>query len=587
MTGNILLIIMLAVALVLCALTVIATVNRPSERKGTRAYSVFGRGKGKASKTSGNEKVSAAEAKPEQPHHERRPYMTSAGNMNLKYKLKFRFGALIKSLICGVAFGLFVVGLLLIILKRSGIKLNPFIYVLIGLGSALVFWAVMFFILNPSYRRIARRIDNDHRLNERIQTALAFEEKDGAIVALQREDAGERLVTLPKLKPKFSRIWQYCLIVLIGVVISVTGIIIPAVNAEEPYIPPEDRPFELSRTQSIELQQLIQDVNSGGLPDELKTSTVQVLEKFFEDISAAKTMGSMQTLVNAVDKDVNDILEPVNSYQKIYTSLNTSSQRHLAQTVMRGVVIYKSTKLTSNNDIKLFWNERFDLVSDAINRPLSAFRSLFSDDSKLKDSLMSAVSGITYALETSKVDASDDLYSVLFNLKEQLREFAQTVPEDLEKNEDSESEWQQKLDDEIFVLGFVFYDKITYALQDQTYNFAMDKYIRNKIKIIFGFPVPEDDEPLPQYQWRDDDDGTTHDPSIPDTPPFVDTPVIGNDDGIYDPVTGSYKTLEELYEEYYGHMLEWLTEAQLSEEQVAIVTAYFENMKEKEESGNN
>ena len=93
----------------------------------------------------------------------------------------------------GVAAGLIAAGSVLLALKLSEININAGWYVLIGLGVAAIAGGVAFWVLLPTDKKVAKEIDREHALNEKVQTMVAFAGDDGDMVELQRQDAEEKL----------------------------------------------------------------------------------------------------------------------------------------------------------------------------------------------------------------------------------------------------------------------------------------------------------------------------------------------------------------------------------------------------------
>ena len=151
--------------------------------------------------------------------------------------------AIVKSGVCALSLGLFVTGMALLALKLSGVSLAAGYYVLIGLGVALLSGAAFYWLLfRPTAKKVAKRTDDDYELHERVQTALAYRDKSGTLVELQREDTDEKLKSLPPRKFSFARIWQFCLIALVALAVGVAGITVPEKVSGDTFVDPDSRP---------------------------------------------------------------------------------------------------------------------------------------------------------------------------------------------------------------------------------------------------------------------------------------------------------------------------------------------------------
>lgn len=508
-----------------------------------------------------------------------------------KYKRKYKLFAIIKSVICGLSFGLLVIGVLLLALKLNAILLNAGYYVLIGFGAAIVCGGLMFLLFNPSDKRVAKRLDNEYHLKERTQTALAYNGKEGVLVELQSEDTSAKLRSLPKLKFKFSKIWQYCLIGVLAVTMALTGALIPAQQAAAT-IPPvgdADYPWRISQLEIVNMRELISNVKDSHVDDDAKTSVVDVLEDLLTDLGAVTKLGEKNKLVYGAVDEIDGIITPINSYKSYVDELEIWDQEYLAHAVMRGVIIYRSYMLTSYTYVQAFYNEEFELVGDAIAGPIDALRKEFNNCEDLSVKIFRMCTTIGAAI-TAVGDTEDEIYKVFDWFITQLAEFAQQLPEEepevgdpeLEDDELEGDDYEVELQFRLNEMFQSFSERLSAALEIQAYNFAMNKFIGNKLKIIFDLPIDADDAPLGEY---DPNNPVTPNP-IPPAPPGIDDPPglpdFATNDKIFEPpgsgsgLGGRYVTLEEVYYYYLGILQEMLMEGNLTEEQVRVIRAYFD-----------
>lgn len=504
-----------------------------------------------------------------------------------KYKRKYRLSAIIKSVVCGLSFGLLVVGVLLLALKLNAILLNAGYYVLIGFGAAIVCGGLMFLLFNPSDKRVAKRLDNEYHLNERTQTALAYNGKEGVLVELQSEDTSEKLRSLPKLKFKFSKIWQYCLIGVLAVSMALTGALVPAQQAAA-IIPPvgdADYPWRISQLEIVNMRELIANVKDSHLDEDTKTSVVDVLEELLTDLGPVTKLGEKDKLVYDAVDEINGIITPINSYNSYVEELGIWDQKYLSHAVMRGVIIYRSYKLTSYAYVQAFYNEEFDLVGDAIAGPIEVLRKEFINSEDISVKIFSTCTAIGAAIATVG-DTEDKIYKVLDWFIKQLSELREQLTEvggpELEDDELDGDDYELELQFRLNEMFQSFSERLSAALEIQAYNFAMNKFLGNKLKIIFDLPIDPDDDPLGEY---DPDNPVTPNPHPP-APPGIDDPPglpdFATNDKIFEPpgsgsgFGGKYVTLEEVYYYYLGILQEMLMEGNLTEEQVRVIRAYFD-----------
>lgn len=524
-----------------------------------------------------------------------------------RLKRKYQLNAIIKSAVCGLSFGLLVVGICLLALKLNAVMLNVGYYFLIGIGSAVISGGLMFLIFNPSDKRVARRLDKEFKLNERAQTALAYQKKDGILIQLQREDTATKLRSINKLKFRFSRIWQLCTVFVLAFAMALTGILVPAkvAQATVPPIGSSDYPWRLSQLESFKVRELIANVRASHLDDNTKNSVAVVLEDLLEDLESATTVGVKDSLVLGAVDNVDAIITPLNYYQTYVKTLESMSQKYLSHAVLRGVIVYRSETLTTNKEAEAFYNKQFELVGEAISGPINALRKEFDNDEELLDKIglysIAIASAINYASDS---DNKDEIYTSLdwfvgqlIDLESQLMGSDESVEQtsashvSVKDGETEEiSQWQSKLDS-IFLS---FSDRLSAALEIQTYNFAMNKFIGNCLKLIFDLLIAPDDRPLGDYDANDPvskNPGQVNPPDDDDDP--VESPGFAAKDHIYEPpgsstgFGGKYVTLDEVYYYYFGIIQEMLRDSDLTEEQRRMVMAYLDMLTGGLKSDNN
>ena len=101
------------------------------------------------------------------------------------FKKRLMIRALVKSGIFGVSCGIFASSLYAVTAKLGGSSPNLLWCVCLGAGALLLFGALMLCLLRPTDKRIAKKLDTDLELHERVQTMLEFESDNGLMAELQ------------------------------------------------------------------------------------------------------------------------------------------------------------------------------------------------------------------------------------------------------------------------------------------------------------------------------------------------------------------------------------------------------------------
>lgn len=483
----------------------------------------------------------------------------------LAYKRKFLISAIVKSIICGISFGFAAVSIVLLSLKLSAITINAGYYVLMGIVGAVACGAVAYMFFRPTDKSVAKRLDTDHDLDERIQTSLEFSNQDGMLVKMQRFDAGMKMKELPRTKFRFSRVWQFFVIALLAVALTFTAFFIPAktVLAEEGPIfgDIDDTPYSLTAFQEAALNELIKNVRESALEPELRADIAAELTELIEKLRLATNMGEMRNSVNYAIYYVNENILSANSNVQISDALKDSAP-YLSDAIDDGIVTHSRIQLLDFNNVKFYNTNMIGLISNAVMPHLINMFSMLTGE--LTDSLNEYAELISSALDAAEVDEGDGLYSVLNEFTNQLIEISSQSANEASKSIDN--------------LYKVFSDNLTDVISVQAYNLAMNRFIRNRLQIVFGM-FESDPDFVP--------DEPTTDPDEPGGPDSSEGPsqgggeldgdvIYGSKDKVFNPLTGEYVPYGELLQWYYEEFGKLVESGNLSPEQVHAATVYFD-----------
>lgn len=494
--------------------------------------------------------------------------LTPTDEIFLKHKRRFFISAIIKSAICGVSLGLLVVGIILLSLKLNAISIHAVYYVLIGVGIALVCGGLVFLILRPTDQRVAKKLDEEHQLNERVQTSLAYRGQTGLMIELQRGDAGDKMQKLSRQRLSFAKVWQYCVIGVLALSISFTAFFIPAkqvVGKEPDDIPPIDQtPYIITPYQEAALNELMVNINESHLTDSLKRSTVFVLAELLETLRETDmTIGEMHGHIYAAIDKVHEIILPVNLYADVAAGF-AAEENILSQAIMDGIATYKyNNSLVDYDNVRFFYTNRISTVSSGASPYIEEIREQFriEKSDELYGLFGELSSSILSSLEASGVDEKNALYAVLDKFAADLPEFAEQLS-DYGHDEDEQIRLQEDIDN----LFRIFFDDFIDELAEQAYNLAMDTFVENRVLIIFDLYVAPDTGSTPP---------TGNDPN--DGGDIFDTPGLkpGSYDKIFNPLTGEYVLYSELLQEYYNLLDQITRGGNLTAEQEHAARVYF------------
>ena len=328
-----------------------------------------------------------------------------------RFGRRLMFFAIIKSCIYGASCGVSIFALLWILSKREIIVLSPLVSALIGLGVALLVGGVLFLIIRPSRRRVARYIDDEFGLGERAQTMLAYVGESGAMVEVQRQDAERRMAEIPDSAIKFKRIWASCVALVLALSFIVCGIVVPAVAEELPEIPIIDG-YE-KNWRIAELKQLITRVSSDRFAEEgLRDGIVDNIEDLIDAIESTEEEPKMKASAIDTVKKIKAMLLEYNSSESISRAFLGSGDA-VIETIGNAVAKLSDSTLT---DAFVDLIDAVDSASDSsivlslyaskLSSALSSV-SLSSDEDALYASMLMLANGINNILDGGTLDLED------------------------------------------------------------------------------------------------------------------------------------------------------------------------------------
>lgn len=490
-----------------------------------------------------------------------------------KLKKLFVRNTLIKSAVCGVSASLFVVGVILLSIKLAALYINAGYYVLIAVVVAAAVTAVIYFIMRPTDKSVAKTLDRDYNLGEKVQTMVACMAMEGSIYTLQREDAERRLGEVKIKKPAFADIWQYVLAGVLAFALFLTSVIVPS-----RYISPNADPdYNMTKTQSVSLRQLINDVKNSGLKVNVSTPVVSSLEELYEKLEKATVVSSMKTAVIDTVKAVDKTFANANSYLKITNALSVTENELLGNfslAVVNGVISYKSDSAI-NTIAKA--EEKFTasetVIGEKIDEVMSAFTEQWESQTQSTRTgfLDGLVEGFGNALYASGVNETDALYTAFNNFSNSLRGVSNNI-----KNGGANL---AILDMQIKTATDVFAPRSKAVVGDQTYNCIMDEFIRTRLAEIFNLrnsELPSNSDVSPSRPSNGGENGDNGEENNNGGGGGGGGSNLGSDDLVYSYKYDKLVKYSEVIDEYNQEMRERIERGEATEEMAEYIKKYFE-----------
>ncbi len=465
----------------------------------------------------------------------------------LKFKQKSLIHGLIKLLAVALSLGLMTFGVLFLLFKREIIGLQPLFGGSIALGVALVAGGIGALVFIPTNKRLARRLDREFALKEKVQTMVAYQGDERVMVALQRADTEEVLRNLPVSELKFKKIWQYAVLGVLSLAIFVTSIFVPAIEHT-----PVDPPFNLSAWQKLKIENLIEYVERSDMTEGAKTYTVGELNDLIDALDVVTVESVMKTHVIDAIVGIDGKVDEVNSYGPIRKALGDTQEPDLV-------------KLT--NSIKA-------LQDSASKQGLSEVSALFTYET-FAEKVTSFNGKVTAALVASGYTGEDGLYASIVHFMEKLKTLADDVENQTAETLDAALNGEEGV-------GGIFTEFAVEAhdvLSVQKTNRRVSDYVINGLMEIFE--ITEDELPdlgEEELDYKIEEGNGKEDNPPPDDGGLGDGKTeYGSNDVIYDPEKG-YVQYGTVLDKYFAQMNEQLINGTLPEDVEEFIRDYFASL---------
>lgn len=476
-------------------------------------------------------------------------------------KKKYTKQAIIAAAVLGAFCGVAVACALLLALKLSAIEILWVYYLLAGVGAAALSIYPFYLLLRVDDIKLAKKLDGEYALNQKVQTMVEFAAEDGAMATLQREQTDEALTAAAAARPSARSLLKYLFIPVIAAGIACAGIFAP-VKKTTVYVPP----FTLSGAQEAALTNLISDVDGSELGEGVKAACSGALGTLLEELKETETQAEMKGRVVATAQGIDAVIGGSNSFVALYNVLKGDEYtKKLATAMLNGVVYYKYTSVSDikSMDIVKRKSESCDggiseLLAEWVESVKETFYHPETGESPKElfgvSEIRERLSGYAQAFSRllggfAESYAGDPLY-------EALAAFALDIDIPVPSGYGADSYLTQV---EKVCNGFVT-PTCEDALSAQSYACIMDEYIRNELARIFGLSTADFGSnlsvaPDPVEDDEDEDGGGTSSPSG-----GHGKEIYGSDEMVLDPDSGELVKYSELLAAYSAKIQERIKE---------------------------
>lgn len=454
----------------------------------------------------------------------------------LKFRRKVRRGAFISAVLLGLGTGIFALAVLMLILKLCALNFSP-IYYAAGGALAMAVGAALYFILTPSDKRLARRLDETYSLDEKISTMIEFRGDDGIFPTLQRDDADERLGQKPIKLMRSRSLIAAILVFTLSVACMAGALIVPA-KAEGDEIPLDA--FE-KEWLLVALDELILKVQNSYMCEPLKTSSKEELTSLKVFVEEHELMSEMKAEAITTIKNISAVLTRVNT----------------------AVLIGERFKGSANEYIAAIGKELTNLTGTGTRGAMEDFAATF--DAASYDDLSFFGDEISSYLASSGVRSDDPIYSAFKVLAEDMKVASKTA----------------------LVDGFETTGKsLSTEIIVQNVNRATVTEVNTELCNLFGIAsseldsdipiVDEDTDRLPSDSGGNEDGEDDKDDITAGTGGLgTGDAIYGSTDIVFDPDTNTYVPYGDIINEYFGKANEQILDGKTDDEISDAVEDYF------------
>lgn len=239
-----------------------------------------------------------------------------------KFKKKTWLAVIVKCSLAAAAAAFLSVNVVLLPCLLSGVRLLWVWYVLIGLVGFVAGGGIAFLCLRVDDGRIAKRLDNELKLSERVQTAYAYRDMKGDMLELQRADADAALGTASGNKRSLRNIVVTVALaaaLVLGVVALpvITVYADTSANAAAP-VQPVDPPRPVTDWEWQALDELIEYVKASERADEnAKTGMVAALEGLRTVLLSGVSQSGLPVFVRNTVTEIRNAVNDANAREGV------------------------------------------------------------------------------------------------------------------------------------------------------------------------------------------------------------------------------------------------------------------------------
>ncbi len=460
-----------------------------------------------------------------------------------RLRKKARLTSALISVLLGLGVGVLELAVTLLVMKLTGKGAEAWLYIS-AVGVTVVTIPFFWFLLVPTDRRFAKRLDEEHALGERVRTMVAFRDSEDAFAVLQREDAEEKLGSVRFNPWRRGQLITLAVVLVLAVALLTTALVVPKRDAQkepEQVISEFDKQFILA-----ELSAIRSTVEKSLISDELKADTLEEL-------------GSLVTFVEAHDYLSEMKIEAIKSVIRIDAALDAENT---------ALPLGERLSACTNTKLRELGAELAKLNGTGVQKKLGELKGALADSSA--DEISFVADELVAAIEASGADAASSLTSLLKNLASALRGCTESGDVDT-------------------AFGTVQTDAMNEVML-QSINKRVIETTVSRLCTLFGITLEElvnagadeDIEITPPSQGtpgEDVDDGKKDEnEEIGAGGIGTGDRVYGSNDMIYNPYVNDYVPYGQVLDEYNNRVLQMLADGRIPPDFEDFIQEYFRSL---------
>lgn len=273
--------------------------------------------------------------------------LTKGKMMNENFEIikrRHRSDAYIKSALISLSLGAFVFGAILLVFKLTELNFSIIYNVLIPIGVTALSLLVCLLLFLKSDMKIARMLDNEFSLAERVETMVQFRNETSDMLQIQRESTNKILSTLPTKKPVVVRFLSSGIAFILAL-----GMLIPSLLVERSVTPPPVKEFLFTEWDEAFMLELKENIGKRKLDDATKSFMLAELDSLHTTLKAATTEEKMQNSIISSIVKLDLYADSLSTFKAICVAIDSAEYSDL-KTIARLVLNLNGIAFGENLD---------------------------------------------------------------------------------------------------------------------------------------------------------------------------------------------------------------------------------------------